>query len=65
MWEYQTLKLGGSGFLWASFDWNQFNERLNIMGGEGWELVSLVDANYSQGVSGYFIAVLKRPLQRQ
>lgn len=60
MWQYQTISLGGSGFLWASFDWNELNSRLNRLGAEGWELVSVMDINRHEGGTAYVVAFLKR-----
>ncbi|MFT3686886.1 MAG: DUF4177 domain-containing protein [Phycisphaerales bacterium] len=63
MWEYQTISLGGSGFMWASFDWASFNQRLNDLGKRGWELVTMMDVNRHEGGTAYIVAVLKRPVQ--
>jgi len=62
-WEYMTIMLEASRwFLGGKFDGQQFNERLNQLGAEGWELVNVFDTNYSEGGTRDVVAVLKRPL---
>ena len=63
-WEYMTLVLAAKGFwLGGSIDGEKLNERLNELGEEGWELVSMFDTNMAQGQTRDVFAVLKRPLQ--
>ena len=56
-WEYITVSFVSKGFL-ATFDGNAFNEELNKLGEQGWELVSTFKYEGTSEV----IAVLKRPL---
>jgi len=39
-----------------------FNQKLNDLGEEGWELVSIFDTNHSQGATRDVVAVFKRSL---
>ncbi len=41
-------------------DMDVFQNELNELGAEGWELVSCFDTNMNQGQSRYVIAVFKR-----
>ena len=65
-WEYMTLMLPATGLvLGGKIDGQEFTNRLNRLGGEGWELVTVFDTNMSEGKTRDVIAVLKRPLQSQ
>ncbi len=62
-WEYTTVTFEAKGwFLGGILDEKQFNQRLNQMGQEGWELVSVFDTNMHEGVTRYVVAVFKRPV---
>ncbi len=62
-WEYLTIKFGTTGwFLGGMLDGQKFNDRLNCLGEQGWELVSVFDTNMSQGQTRDVVAVLKKPL---
>jgi hypothetical protein len=66
-WEYMTLMVpaGGLGLgLGGKIDGQELTDRLNKLGGEGWELVSVFDTNMLEGKTRDVIAVLKRPLGR-
>ncbi|MEO3944907.1 DUF4177 domain-containing protein [Gorillibacterium sp. CAU 1737] len=60
-WEYKTIKTETSGMLGGILDIEEFDLKLNALGREGWELVSVFDTNQSQGATRFVIAVLKRP----
>jgi hypothetical protein len=63
-WEYATVMFEASGwFLGGKLDGEKFNGRLNQLGEEGWELVSVFDTNVQGGRSRDIVAVLKRPLK--
>ncbi|HKB02455.1 MAG TPA: DUF4177 domain-containing protein [Gemmataceae bacterium] len=63
-WEYLTVKFAASGFfLGGKLDGDTFNAKLNELGQEGWELVSVFDTNMSRGQTRDVVAVLKRPLR--
>ncbi len=61
-WEYQTIRFEVKGVMGGILDIDAFQEELNQMGQEGWELVTCFDTNMSQGQSRYVIAVFKRKL---
>ncbi len=62
-WEYMTIMLPASGwFLGGKIDGQKFTERLNQLGSERWELVSVFNTNMLEGQTRDVIAVLKRPL---
>jgi hypothetical protein len=61
-WEYLTVKFATSGwFLGGILDGQKFNDRLNQLGAQGWELVSVFDTNMAEGQTRDVVAVLKRP----
>jgi hypothetical protein len=62
-WEYTTLMFEGSGwFSVGNLDGEKFNGRLNELGEQGWELVSVFDTNRHEGGTKDVIAVLKRQI---
>ena len=63
-WEYMTLMLPASGLtLGGKIDGQKFTDRLNQLGSEEWELVSVFDTNMLEGKTRDVIAMLKRRLQ--
>jgi hypothetical protein len=63
-WEYMTVMLPASGMvLGGKIDGQKFTDKLNQLGSERWELVSVFDTNMLEGKTRDVIAVLKRPLQ--
>ena len=61
-WEYMTLMLPATGFiLGGKIDAEKLTDRLNQLGGEGWELVSVFDTNMLEGKTRDVFAMLKRP----
>ncbi len=63
-WEYMTVVFETSAwFLGGKLDGEKFNDRLNKLGEEGWELVSVFDTDYLKGGTRDVIAVLKRPMR--
>jgi hypothetical protein len=62
-WEYLTIKFDTSGWFFGGIlDGQKFNDHLNRLGEQGWELVSVFDTNMGQGQTRDVIAVLKKPL---
>jgi hypothetical protein len=62
-WEYMTIMLPARGLiLGGKIDGQKFTDRLNQLGSERWELVSVFDTNMLEGKTRDVIAVLKRPL---
>jgi hypothetical protein len=62
-WEYMSVMFSTAGFfLSGDLNCQAFTDRLNELGAEGWELVSVFDTN-NAGSTLEVVAVLKRPLQ--
>ncbi len=65
-WEYTTLKiLAKDCFPTGTLDQTLFDSRLNQLGKDGWELVSIFDTTIIKDVTDEIIAVLKRPRKIQ
>ena len=63
-WEYLTIKFETSGWLLGGIlDAQKFNDHLNRLGQQGWELVSVFDTNMGYGQTRDVVAVLKRRLE--
>ena len=63
-WEYLTVVFAASGwFLGGKLDGKAFNDKLNELGEDGWELVSVFDTNMLDGETRDVIAVLKQQIQ--
>jgi Domain of unknown function (DUF4177) len=61
-WEYLTVKFSTSGvFSSGQLDGEAFNEKLNELGEQGWELVSVFGTNLPEGMTRDVVAILKRP----
>jgi hypothetical protein len=59
--EYMTLKFAATGwFAGGDLDGDAFNGKLNELGMEGWELVSVFDTNMMHGRTRDVVAVFKR-----
>ncbi len=62
-WEYMTVMFETEGwFLGGKLDGQKFTERLNTLGRENWELISVFDTNMWEGQTRNVVAVLKRPM---
>jgi hypothetical protein len=63
-WKYQIIKFEQEqSFLGGKFNGEVIENKLNELGAEGWELVSLMDTNSGYGASNWIIAILKRPVE--
>ena len=63
-WEYTTVIFESTGLLVSNkLDGEKFNNRLNKLGEEGWELVSVFDVDVTGGSTQEVVAVLKRPMK--
>lgn len=60
-WQYNTVIFDIGFFSSGKIDGEKFQERLDALGQEGWELVSVFDTNVYEGRTGQVIAVFKRP----
>lgn len=59
-WEYKTLKMDFEGLMGGILDVSEFDNMLNHLGVQGWELVSCFSSNKGNGYSREAIAVFKR-----
>lgn len=59
-WEYRSIKVNTKGFTGGILEVSDFNDELNMLGEEGWELVSCFTTNRSYGESREVISVFKR-----
>ena len=50
-------------FLGGKIDGKKFNDRLNELGEESWELITVFDTNFREGGTRDVVAVLKRPIK--
>ena len=60
-WEYKTIKVDTKGLRGGILDTTEFDDELNKLGREGWELVATFDTNIANGASREAVAVFKRP----
>lgn len=63
-WEYKTLRFKKSGWFTSTINIDEFEQELNRMGRQGWELVNVttVALKGTWDGSGSLVAMLKRPL---
>jgi len=62
-WEYKTIKVDTKGFTGGKFDQNSFEQLLNGLGQQGWELTNSFVTNQDFGSSRHIVAILKRPIE--
>jgi len=61
-WEYVTLKMDVDRYIRGpAIDAADVSRHLNRFGGEGWELVAMVDVNAGEGRTCDLVAIFKRP----
>lgn len=60
IWEYKGIEFDSTGFAGGLLDLDKFNESLNEVGRDGWELVSCMTTNQSHGATRKIVAVFKR-----
>lgn len=58
--EYKTLFADAKGAFGGKVDKHAFQEALNELGSQGWELVSAVPAAQSYGSTRWIISIFKR-----
>lgn len=61
--EYKTLFTDAKGVLGGKLDQNIFQNELNKLGFEGWELISSVASAQSYGSTRWIISIFKRKIQ--
>lgn len=60
--EYKVLDVPAKGFFGGKINYQELADKLNLLGKEGWELVSSTDTNMYEGASRGLILILKRPI---
>ncbi|WP_435308561.1 DUF4177 domain-containing protein [Sebaldella termitidis] len=58
--EYQVLEFGKSTFV--TLDIKNIQPTLNRLGAEGWEVVSMITINFTDGGTRSIVATLKRKI---
>ena len=61
--EYKTLYTDAKGVFGGKVDKYAFENELNQLGAEGWELVSTVPTAQSYGSTRWIISIFKRKIQ--
>lgn len=62
-WEYTVLDVGVAGFfLGPDLDGDALTAKLNDLGAQGWEAVTLAPMSAGAGSTSNLVIVLKRPL---
>ena len=61
--EYKTLFTDAKGVLGGKVDQYAFQNELNELGSQGWELVSTVATAQSYGSTRWVVSILKRKIQ--
>jgi len=61
--EYKTLFTDAKGVLGGKVDQRAFENEINQLGSQGWELVSTVAAAQSYGSTRWIISVFKRKIE--
>jgi len=62
-WQYHTEQFEATGFMGGIIDQKAFEKKLNELGRQGWELVTVFDTNMAQGQSRFIVAVFKRAVE--
>ena len=61
--EYKTLFTDAKGAFGGKVDKNAFQQELNELGSQGWELVSTIPTAQSYGSTRWVISIFKRRIQ--
>lgn len=61
-WEYKSIKFETKGFMGGILEINDFDNKLNELGQQGWELVSTITTNQGQGYTREVIGTFKRKI---
>jgi hypothetical protein len=60
-WEYKIVSLETTGFTGSWLNAAALEKNLNLLGNEGWEVVSAFDTNRTHGATRDVHVLLKRP----
>ena len=58
--EYKVVVYDTKGFAGGKVKINQFENQLNLVGNDGWEMVSCTSTNATYGVSRSIVCIFKR-----
>lgn len=58
--EYKVAVYDTKGFWGGDVDSNRFEKQLNLLGNDGWEMVSCTSTNQSYGSSKSIVCIFKR-----
>ncbi|MCR4669092.1 MAG: DUF4177 domain-containing protein [Clostridia bacterium] len=58
--EYKVVTYDPHGFFGGSVEVGQIENQLNLLGGEGWEMVSCTSSNQSYGSTRSLVCIFKR-----
>lgn len=59
-WEYATIKIQLKGVMGGILDVRDFNDELNRLGSQGWELASSFSTSGGNGYGREAVAIFKR-----
>ncbi len=59
-WEYKTIKQPAGGFTGGKFDGQEWDQKLNDLGQQGWELVTVFGTHRCHGQTRDVVAMFKR-----
>ncbi|MCL1866596.1 MAG: DUF4177 domain-containing protein [Oscillospiraceae bacterium] len=60
--EYVTVTIATGGLFGGKVDADNFNQKLNNMGNQGWELINSISSNEAYGSTKYIVCIFKREL---
>lgn len=60
LFEYKVAVYDTKGFWGGDVDSNRFEKQLNLLGNDGWEMVSCTSTNQSYGSSKSIVCIFKR-----
>ena len=61
--EYKVVTYDTGGFAGGKVDALRMEEQLNLIGNDGWEMVSCTNSTQSYGASKSIVCVFKRKIQ--
>ena len=62
--EYKVVVYDTKGFWGGKVEAGQLENRLNLIGNDGWELVSCTNSNQSYGSSVSIVCIFKRKIDQ-
>jgi hypothetical protein len=62
--EYRVAVYDTKGFWGGDVETNQLEYQLNVLGNDGWEMVSCTSTNQSYGSSKSIVCIFKRRVNR-